>query len=66
MIVTLGGTSLRSLAGVKGPLRDHFEDAIDFGGIPVIATYHPAARRRAVLERLVEDLRRAKGIAATS
>lgn len=66
VIVALGGTSLRSLTGLRGPLKEYLGERITLEGIPVIATYHPAARRQAVLERLVEDLRRAKAIATGS
>ncbi len=66
VILTVGGTSLRSLTGVKGPLRDLLHRKLAFGKTPVIATYHPAARRQGVLPRLVEDLRRAKEIVRRS
>lgn len=67
VIVTLGGLALRALLGPTPPLRDLEGEALAFHGVPVVPTYHPAARRgREVRRRLVKDLRRAGAIARRS
>ncbi len=66
VIVTLGGTSTRTLLGVRGPLKDYIGGRQQFRGIPVIPTYHPGARQSLVREALVEDLRRARDIAGVT
>ena len=62
VIVALGQTAVRDLLGpvplarVRGRWRS-------FGGVPVLATYHPAAvlYNRRLLAKLATDLRKAKG-----
>ncbi len=64
VIVTLGLVSLQSLLGVRGKVAEDRKKDLEFEGIPVVATYHPAASRysRLYRARLVEDLRRARNI----
>ncbi|HEY5539125.1 MAG TPA: uracil-DNA glycosylase family protein [Thermoplasmata archaeon] len=61
VIVTLGGTALRDLLGQSPRIAVARHSALDFGGIPVIATYHPASSRydRRIAATIARDLRRA-------
>lgn len=60
VIVTLGATALRSVLGQGAELKAVRGTRLEFGGLPVVPTYHPAGvlynRRLETLLRL--DLRR--------
>ncbi|HEV8595058.1 MAG TPA: uracil-DNA glycosylase [Thermoplasmata archaeon] len=62
VIVTLGNTATRDLLGPGATLRTARGRRLSYGGIPVLATYHPAAvlYNRRLLPRLVQDLRKAR------
>lgn len=64
VIVTLGATALRGVLGPGHELRTARGKRLGLGGIPVVATYHPAA----VLynRRLERELRRDLGRVARS
>lgn len=66
-VVTLGAVALKSLLGVKGPVKAHRNRPLSFRGVPVVATYHPAGvlrQRHTLGPRLVEDLKRAVAMAS--
>ena len=46
VIVALGGTAGEALLGVRKSLGDLRAKVHSYGGIPLIATYHPAALLR--------------------
>ena len=46
VIIALGGTAAESLLGVKKSLGQLRAQVHDFGGIPLVVTYHPAALLR--------------------
>ena len=60
VIVTLGATGLRSLLGPRPGLAEARRTALTFGGVPVVATYHPAGvlYNRSLERALREDLAR--------
>jgi len=60
-IVTLGATALHALVGMKVDLRSERRRRRRFEGIPVFATYHPAAvlRNRRLASVVTKDLARA-------
>ncbi len=60
IIVTLGSTALRGLLGPGTELQDVRGASADFHGIPLIATYHPAAvlYNRNLERALIRDLRK--------
>ena len=62
-IVTLGATALRALLGPGHELKESRGKPLRFGGIPVVATYHPAGvlYNRALEARLRRDLRKVAG-----
>ncbi len=63
VIVTLGSIGLRALLGSEGNVKDLRKERLQFQGIPVVATYHPAARfGRTLRRKLLEDLMRAIAI----
>lgn len=64
VLVTLGEVAVRSLLGVRGTVAALRQADLRHGSIPVVATYHPGARRfgRARFDALVKDLMRAKAI----
>lgn len=68
VIVTLGGVSLRALFPHRPRVGEQRGRALTYEGTPVVATYHPAAIRFGRDRRgwLVEDLRRAQGMAEKS
>ncbi len=61
VIVTLGGTALRDLLGPSPRIAVARHSPLEYGGIPVIATYHPASSRynRGIGAMIARDLRRA-------
>ena len=71
VIVALGATALRALLGASQPIKAlRGRQLSHAGGMPVVATYHPAAILRAEGEQadefraaLVQDLQRARDIA---
>lgn len=60
VIVTLGATALRGVLGAGHELRSSRGKRLRLGGIPVVATYHPAAvlYNRGLDLELRRDLRR--------
>jgi len=60
IIVTLGSTALRGLMGPGLGLREARDRPLQFGGVPVTATYHPAAvlYNRRLEASLRSDLRK--------
>ncbi len=60
IIVTLGATALRGILGPGHELRDDRSRRLALSGIPVVATYHPAAvlYNRKLEAALRRDLRR--------
>ncbi len=58
VIVTLGATALRGVLGPGHELKDARRRRLALGGIPVVATYHPAAilYNRRLERRLRKDL----------
>lgn len=65
VIVTLGTHALRVLGVPRGKVADQRGKSMDYGGVPVVSTYHPGAVRygKGRKAQLVEDLRRAAEIA---
>ena len=69
VVVALGATAVRSLAGRVLPIAASRGHPIDLDGRPMIVTYHPSAvlrgdERAATIRRaLVDDLRLAAGMA---
>ena len=68
VIVTLGGTALKDLLGVGPTIARARRRPLHYGGIPVIATYHPVASRydRGLVETITRDLARAAKAAGAS
>jgi uracil-DNA glycosylase family protein len=69
VIVALGATAARSLFGRSLPIAASREAALTVADLPAVVTYHPSAVLRAdeaaeqIRAALVDDLRRAKGLA---
>lgn len=68
VIVTLGGTALRDLLGQRPTIAQARRRPLHYGGIPVIATYHPASSRynRGLVNTIARDLARAVKAAGAS
>lgn len=68
VIVTLGATALRGVLGPRHDLKDARRKQLDLGGIPVVATFHPAAilYNRRLAGDLRKDLGKVARIAAAS
>jgi len=72
VLVALGATAARSLLGRNVPIAASRERRFEVTGRPTLVTYHPSAVLRAderaaeIRRALVEDLRRARELAATS
>ncbi len=60
VVVTLGSTALRGLLGPGHELKDSRRKSLEFEGVAVVATYHPAAvlYNRKLERDLRNDLRR--------
>ena len=60
VVVTLGSTALRALLGPGHQLKTSRRESLHVGGIPVVATYHPAGvlYNRKLEPRLRQDLRK--------
>lgn len=64
VVVALGGFGFKGLTGTTPKIADMRGRRLEFEGIPVVLTYHPAAvlRNRRLMRKFVNDLKRAKSL----
>ncbi len=65
VLVALGRYGLKGLTGKMGNLGDMRRKKLDYNGVPIVVTYHPAAvlYNRKLLRTLLSDLKRARHLA---
>lgn len=65
VLVAVGRYGLKGLTGKIGKVGDLRKKRLDYNGVPIVATYHPAAiiYNRRLQKTIVSDLKRARRLA---
>lgn len=65
VLVALGRFGVKGLTGMTGKLGDMRKKELDYNGVPIVITYHPAAiiYNRKLQKTIESDLKKARGLA---